>query len=190
MKILVANLGSTSFKYKVFDMPGGDVLAHGGMDRIGDAQEGSRHKYRLGDAEEVEQPCRLPDHAAAIDEAHKHGIKVTAHLCSVTFREAVALGIDNLEHGLVANTDYVDGKQPDLCPEEALRYSAQVDLDMSSEEVQTTFREMIDAGVSMTSTMAINEMYVPGRPPVEQRSARPERVVTGNERSVDGRDSS
>ena len=69
MKILVANLGSTSFKYKVFDMPGGDVLAHGGMDRIGDAQEGSRHKYRLGDAEEVEQPCRLPDHAAAIDEA-------------------------------------------------------------------------------------------------------------------------
>ena len=107
---------------------------------------------------------------AAIDEAHKHGIKVTAHLCSVTFREAVALGIDNLEHGLVANTDYVDGKQPDLCPEEALRYSAQVDLDMSSEEVQATFREMIDAGVSMTSTMAINEMYVPGRPPIEQRS--------------------
>jgi imidazolonepropionase-like amidohydrolase len=36
---------------------------------------------------------------AAIDEAHKYGVKVTAHLCSVTFREAVNLGIDHLEHG-------------------------------------------------------------------------------------------
>ncbi|MGH7606889.1 MAG: amidohydrolase family protein, partial [Gemmatimonadales bacterium] len=35
---------------------------------------------------------------AAIDEAHKRGVKATGHLCSVTFREAVALGIDNLEH--------------------------------------------------------------------------------------------
>src|SRR6478752_833881 len=34
---------------------------------------------------------------AAIDEAHKRGIKVTGHLCSVTFHEAAALGIDNLE---------------------------------------------------------------------------------------------
>ncbi|MGH7575879.1 MAG: amidohydrolase family protein, partial [Longimicrobiales bacterium] len=34
---------------------------------------------------------------AAIDEAHKHGVKFTGHLCSVTFREAAALGIDNLE---------------------------------------------------------------------------------------------
>ena len=67
MKILVANLGSTTFKYKVFDMPGGDVLASGGMDRIGDAH--SQHTYRLGGADEVVQPCRLPDHAAAIDEA-------------------------------------------------------------------------------------------------------------------------
>ncbi len=67
MKILVANLGSTTFKYKVFDMPGSDVLANGGMDRIGDAH--SQHTYRLGGADEVVQPCRLPDHAAAIDEA-------------------------------------------------------------------------------------------------------------------------
>lgn len=67
MKILVANLGSTSFKYKVFEMPAGAVLAQGGMDRIGDA--GSVHKYRLGAAAEVAQPCQLADHAAAIDEA-------------------------------------------------------------------------------------------------------------------------
>src|SRR6516165_1816605 len=54
--------------------------------------------------------------AAAIDEAHKHGMKVTAHLCSVGFREAVADGIDNLEHGLFVNTEFWPGKQPDVCP--------------------------------------------------------------------------
>jgi imidazolonepropionase-like amidohydrolase len=43
---------------------------------------------------------------AAIEEAHRHGVKVTAHLCSVGYREAVALGIDNLEHGLFANSEY------------------------------------------------------------------------------------
>ncbi len=104
---------------------------------------------------------------AAIDEAHRNGIKVTAHLCSVTFREAVALGIDQLEHGLLTNTDYVDGKQPDQCIGIGSRY---LDLDMDSEEVQQTFRDMIDADVGMTSTLAVYENFVLGRPPVEQRS--------------------
>src|SRR5690606_31031802 len=54
------------------------------------------------------------DLAAAIDEAHKHGVKVTAHLCSVGFREAVAMGIDQLEHGLLTNTEYYSGKKPDV----------------------------------------------------------------------------
>ena len=67
MKILVANLGSTSFKYKLFDMPAGEVLATGSIDRIGDAI--SVHKYRLGGAGQVEQARHLPDHESAIDEA-------------------------------------------------------------------------------------------------------------------------
>lgn len=67
MRILVSNLGSTSFKYKLFDMPGAEVLASGGMDRIGDV--GSVHKYRLGNGDEEEHSCELPDHAHAIDEA-------------------------------------------------------------------------------------------------------------------------
>ena len=44
---------------------------------------------------------------AAIVDAHKRGLKFTGHLCSVSFREAVELGIDNLEHGLFTNSDYV-----------------------------------------------------------------------------------
>jgi len=53
---------------------------------------------------------------AAIDEAHKRGMKVTGHLCSVTYQEAVALGIDNLEHGVAVASDFVKDKAPDRCP--------------------------------------------------------------------------
>src|SRR4029077_1335749 len=53
---------------------------------------------------------------AAVKEAHKRGLKVTGHLCSVTYGEAADLGIDNLEHGFLASTDFVADKQPDVCP--------------------------------------------------------------------------
>jgi acetate kinase len=94
VKILVANLGSTSFKYKVFDMPAGTVLARGGMDRIGEAAAGgatasSVHKYRLGDTAEVAQPCQLPDHAAAIDEALDRLTVTGGPLTSVADLDAV-----------------------------------------------------------------------------------------------------
>ncbi len=105
---------------------------------------------------------------AAIEEAHARGIKVTAHLCSVTYREAVALGIDNLEHGLFANSDYVEGKRPDVCPNNM--QASFLDLDMRSDEVQQTFRDMIENDVPMTTTLAIYELYVPGRPdPIDPR---------------------
>jgi len=105
--------------------------------------------------------------AAAIDEAHKHGIKVTAHLCSVGYREAVAAGIDNVEHGLLANSEYHPGKQPDECPSDFR--NAYRDLDVNSEEVQATFRDMVENGVAMTSTLAVYEMSVPGRGPIDER---------------------
>lgn len=105
---------------------------------------------------------------AAVDEAHKHGIKVTGHLCSVSFTEAVAAGIDNLEHGLFVNTDYSENKQPDACPQGATAtYSG---LDLSSPEVKHTFETMIENDVPMTSTLAVYELFVPNRPPIEQRT--------------------
>jgi imidazolonepropionase-like amidohydrolase len=104
---------------------------------------------------------------AAIDEAHKRGIKATGHLCSVTFREAVALGIDNLEHGLLANTDYLAGKKPDECPSDNM--AGYDTLDVRSSSVQQTFRDMIAHHIAMTSTLAVFELFVPDRPPVEQR---------------------
>jgi len=104
---------------------------------------------------------------AAIDEAHRHGVKVTAHLCSVGYREAVALGIDNLEHGLFANSEYAPDKRPDDCPS-GFR-SGYVDLDVHGPEVQATFRDMIDNDVAMTSTLVVYEISVSGRPPIDER---------------------
>lgn len=105
---------------------------------------------------------RRAEMRAAVDEAHKHGMKITGHLCSIGFREAVELGIDNLEHGLFVNTEYDPAKQPDQCP--ATNTRLMEDLDLESAEVRETFRTMIDRGVSMTSTLPVIEALVPGRP--------------------------
>ena len=61
MKILVANLGSTSFKYRLFDMADERVLARGGVERIGSAQ--SRCFVEAGGVREeatVEAPTMRP----------------------------------------------------------------------------------------------------------------------------------
>ena len=106
--------------------------------------------------------------AAAIDEAHKDGVKVTAHLCSVGFREAVGLGIDALEHGLLTNTEYYPGKQRDACPTvgDSVIYGA---LDIESPDVQRTIHEMIAHHVAMTSTLDVFELSSPSRVPFDQR---------------------
>ncbi len=104
---------------------------------------------------------------AAIRQAHKRGVKVTGHLCSVSFREAVALGIDNLEHGLFVNTDFDPEKKPDFCPPDALAKLAS--LDTGGDAVKTTIREMVTRKVPMTSTLAVFELFVPNRPPLEPR---------------------
>ena len=63
MKILVANLGSTSFKYRLFDMTDQRQLARGSVERIGEAE--SRSQIDIGG--EIYETCSsIPDHAVAV----------------------------------------------------------------------------------------------------------------------------
>ncbi|HJU65974.1 MAG TPA: amidohydrolase family protein [Gemmatimonadaceae bacterium] len=108
------------------------------------------------------------DLGAAIDEAHKRGMKATGHLCSVSFQEAVELKIDNLEHGMLTASDLVANKQVDACP---ANFGASVaQANPSGPEAQAVIKKMIDNKVSMTSTLAVYEPFVPGRPTKDERT--------------------
>ena len=98
-----------------------------------------------------------------IDVAHKRARKVTAHLCSVTYREAADLGIDNLEHGFFAASDFVKDKQPDVCPGAAVNHSLAT-LDPASPELKSLIRLLVDKHVALTSTLTVFETFVAGRP--------------------------
>jgi len=101
---------------------------------------------------------------AAIEEAHKRGLKVTGHLCSVTSAEAADLGIDNLEHGFMASTDFVSDKQPDVCPGQATGQRTIAALDENGEPFKALVRKLVDKHVALTSTMTVFETFAPGRP--------------------------
>jgi enamidase len=101
---------------------------------------------------------------AAIEEAHKRGLKVTGHLCSVTYREAAGLGIDNLEHGFFVATDFVGGKKRDECPGQSVGQAALAAVDPGSEAVRSLIAELVRHHVALTSTLTVFETFVPGRP--------------------------
>ncbi len=109
--------------------------------------------------------------AAAITAAHARGLKVTAHLCAVGFRAAAASGIDNLEHGLIVDTEFDPGKQPDVCPDASLTASTLSHLDLSSPPVQELIRELVNRRVAITSTLPVFENFIPGNRPVDPRVA-------------------
>jgi len=99
---------------------------------------------------------------AVIDEAHRRGLKVTGHLCSVTSREAAALGIDNLEHGPIAvDTEFVPNKVPDKCPPFMDMLNAQANIDVNGAAVQQITRDVIQHHVAVTSTLSVYELDVP-----------------------------
>lgn len=105
----------------------------------------------------------------AIERAHKRGLKLTGHLCSVTWPEAIDAGIDGFEHGPVfTDTEFVPDKKPDVCPPSSGRGSwAKVEVDGA--EVTALIRRLVQHRVAVTSTLAIFETFMLGRPPIQQR---------------------
>ena len=101
---------------------------------------------------------------ASIDEGHKRGMKITGHLCSVTYREAAELGIDNLEHGFFAATDFVADKKPDVCPGQGAGQASIAAVDPNSDAVKSLIKELVQRKVALTSTLTVFETFTPGRP--------------------------
>ncbi|MGE0042453.1 MAG: amidohydrolase family protein [Vicinamibacterales bacterium] len=101
---------------------------------------------------------------AVVAAAHARGLKVTGHLCSVTYAEAADIGIDNLEHGFFAATDFVDGKTPDECPGQGAGQRTVADLDPDGAPFQALVRKLVDKGVALTSTLTVFETFTPDRP--------------------------
>ncbi|MBZ5534970.1 MAG: amidohydrolase family protein [Acidobacteriia bacterium] len=107
--------------------------------------------------------------STAIDAAHKRGFKVTGHLCSIGFRDAAALGIDDLEHGLLVDTEFVTGKKPDVCPPQQEARESIAKLDLESAPVKEMIRDLVEHHVAITSTLPVFEISLPNRPPLDQR---------------------
>jgi hypothetical protein len=105
---------------------------------------------------------------AGIEEAHARGLKVTAHLCSVTFTEASGMGIDLLQHGFITNSDYVVGKQPDVCPAGNMR--VQADVDINSPAVQASIRTIVANKSAVVSTLGVYETFMPDRAKLDPRA--------------------
>ncbi|MGB0035326.1 MAG: amidohydrolase family protein [Candidatus Acidiferrales bacterium] len=109
---------------------------------------------------------------AAIEEAHKRGMKITGHLCSVGYREAVELGIDDFEHGpVLTDAEFFAGKQPDVCPPGRSAAQPWLKMEISSPQVQDLIHFLIAHGVAVTSTLPVFESIVPGRPVLPARVA-------------------
>ncbi|MGC2636464.1 MAG: amidohydrolase family protein [Acidobacteriaceae bacterium] len=105
---------------------------------------------------------------AAVDAAHTHGLKITGHLCAVGFKEAASLGIDNLEHGLVVDTEFYSGKKEGVCPGQHPPQAELAKMDVEGPQIQGTIQYLIDHHVAVTSTLAIFESFAPNRPPMTQ----------------------
>jgi len=107
---------------------------------------------------------------AAIEAAHKRGAKVTGHLCAVNFREAADLGIDDLEHGLFVDTEFLAGKKPDECPEKAEDPEMMAKLDAKAGPLHDTIAYLVQHHVAVTSTLPVFEMgSFSGRPTLQKR---------------------
>jgi len=106
---------------------------------------------------------------AAIAEAHRRGLKVTGHLCSVTYPEAAELGIDDLEHGFYVNTQLDPGKQPDVCTPTSGEPTI-LAMTPDTPEGQALIRQLIARKVAVTSTLPVFEQRVAFRAPLNPRA--------------------
>jgi imidazolonepropionase-like amidohydrolase len=96
------------------------------------------------------------DLKAVVSIAHQHNLKVTGHLCSITYREAAELGIDNLEHGFIPASDFVAGKKENVCSFGSVTPSLK-NLDVNSPAMRDLMKFLVEKKVTITSTLPVFE---------------------------------
>lgn len=104
MKILVANLGSTSFKYRLFLLPGEQQLARGGIDRIGQSQS---HCFVEIGPHRDESTRKIADHAAALHMCLEH-LTHSDHGCLSDVSDLAAIGFKAVFAGRLSGVRRVD----------------------------------------------------------------------------------
>jgi imidazolonepropionase-like amidohydrolase len=107
--------------------------------------------------------------SAAIQEAHARHLKVTGHLCSVTYPEAAELGIDNLEHGFFVNTQLDPDKKPDECSRET-GAATLAKMTPDSPEATALIHLLVSKHVALTSTLPVFEANLPGKPALRSKA--------------------
>ena len=93
-QILVANLGSTSFKFRLFEMPAGRVLASGGFERLGSPR--AAWKIRVGDGPEKRGEGDVTTHEDAIRLVDRE-LGGLSNLAAVGFKPVMARGISGTQ---------------------------------------------------------------------------------------------
>jgi len=108
--------------------------------------------------------------SAAVAAAHKRGAKVTGHLCSIGFRQAADLGIDDLEHGLFVDTEFFPWKKANECADTPKDPGFMATLDVNSGPLHDMILYLVQKHVAVTSTLPVFEMgSFAGRPAIQQR---------------------
>ena len=107
--------------------------------------------------------------AAAIEAAHARGLKVTGHLCSVSYPEAAELGIDNLEHGFFVNTQLDPQKKPDECSRET-GAATLAKMTPESPEAAALIKLLVSKHVALTSTLPVFEASLAGKPALRAKA--------------------
>jgi imidazolonepropionase-like amidohydrolase len=96
---------------------------------------------------------------AAIETAHKRGMRITGHLCAVGYHEAAALGIDNIEHGIIFDTDLYSKKKTDSCPAQNDLFGDVTRMSVNDAAIQRAIADLVRHGVAVTSTLAVVESH-------------------------------
>jgi imidazolonepropionase-like amidohydrolase len=128
-------------------------------DPEGIARQVARDANRGATSFKAYTTLRTSELKAAIVAAHERGLTITGHLCAVGFREAAALGIDNLEHGIALDSELDSEKRPDECPNQWTVFDALLRMDPGDSDIRQTIDALVRHGVAVTSTLAVLESY-------------------------------